>query len=70
DRFHVNGDKIYQVFRNMRQSDGKTITNGYIPKPAADLMRNEYSEVDEVAQVSWPVTIRFAKGDDFSREDG
>ncbi len=70
DKFHKNGDRIYQVFRNMRQSSGVIETNWSIPKPAADLMRAEYPEVEEVVQVSWPIDYRIEKGDDHSQEDG
>ncbi|WP_350216688.1 ABC transporter permease [Ekhidna sp.] len=70
DKFHANGDKIHQVFRNMRQSGGMTNTTWTIPKPAADLMREEYPEVDQVIQVSWPIEMRMEQGDDYSNESG
>ncbi len=70
DKFHENGDRIYQVFRNMKQSGGMVNTVWSIPKPAADLLREEYPEVDEVAQLSWQMEIEFEKGDDFWEEDG
>ena len=46
DKFHENGDSIYQVFRNMRQSEGEVFTVESVPKPAADLMVAEYPEVN------------------------
>lgn len=70
DKFHTDGDKIYQMFRNMKQSGKETRTTWTIPKPAADLMRDEYPEVDQVVQVSWPIEMRFEKGDDKSDEVG
>lgn len=70
DKFHANGDKIYQVFRNMKQSGGMVNTTFTIPKPAADLMREEYSEVQEVAQLSWQMDIEFQKGDDTWEGEG
>ena len=70
DKFHANGDKIYQLFRNMRQSGGIVNTTFTIPKPAGDLMREEYPEVVQLAQVSWPVTFRFTKGEKKSEEEG
>ena len=70
DKFHANGDRIYQVFRNMRQSEGAVNTTFTIPKPAADLMRQEYPEVLQVANYSWPISFRFRLEDQTSDEDG
>lgn len=70
DRFHENGDCIYQVFRNMKQADGEVSTTFSIPKPMADLMKNEYSEVEEVAQLSWLIFMDFEKEDVRSNEQG
>ncbi|MEQ8628427.1 ABC transporter permease [Ekhidna sp.] len=70
DKFHTNGDKVYQVFRNMKQSGGMVNTTWTVPKPVADLMRAEYPEVDEVVQISWPIEMRFQKGEDASNEQG
>ncbi|MEO9998803.1 MAG: ABC transporter permease [Ekhidna sp.] len=70
DKFHANGDKIYQMFRNMKQSGGMIRTTSSIPKPAADLLRDEYSEVDEVAQLSWPMGMAFEKDENKSEEAG
>lgn len=70
DKFHENGDQIYQVFRNMKQTGGLTNTVWSIPKPAADLMREEYPEVDQVAQLSWSMDMEFEKDDESSEEEG
>lgn len=70
DRFHANGDKIYQVLRNMKQSGGLVNTVWSVPKPAADLLREEYSEVDEVAQVSWQIDMDFIDGEQSTSEAG
>lgn len=70
DKFHANGDRIYQVFRNMKQSGGMVNTTWSIPKPAADLMKHEYPEVDEVAQLSWLIDMEFIKGEESSEEGG
>ena len=63
DKFHTDGDRIYQLFRNMRQSSGTARTTFSIPKPAADLMLAEYPEVDELALLTWSI------GADFSTPD-
>ena len=70
DKFHENGDEIYQVFRNMKQTGGEVSTTYSIPKPMADLMKTEYSEVNEVAQISWLISMDFEKGEDISSEQG
>ncbi|GAB4250758.1 MAG: ABC transporter permease [Ekhidna sp.] len=70
DKFHENGDDIYQVFRNMRQSGGEVSTNYSIPKPMADLMKTSYSEVEEVAQISWDMIMEIEKGEEKSQEEG
>ena len=57
DKFHEEGEKIYSVRRNMRQSDGKTITGGNIPNPLSDVLRAEYPEVSTVTEVSWPMEL-------------
>ncbi|WP_421764460.1 ABC transporter permease [Ekhidna sp.] len=70
DKFHKNGDRIYQVFRNMKQSGGMVNTTWSIPKPAADLMKQEYPEVEEVAQLSWLIDMEFIKDDERAEEEG
>lgn len=52
DKFHANGDHTYELFRNMKQSQGSTITTQTIPKPVADLMMAEYPEIKQVALLS------------------
>ncbi|MEO1049635.1 MAG: ABC transporter permease [Bacteroidota bacterium] len=64
DKFHTNGNQIYQLFRNMRQSESAVVTTESIPKPAADLMAAEYPEVDEIALVSWRMDRTLGAGDD------
>ncbi|MFT6871392.1 MAG: putative ABC transport system permease protein [Roseivirga sp.] len=63
DKFHDNGDSIYQVFRNMRQSNGIVSTTSTLPKPAGDLMREDYSEIDMVAWMSWEMGNEFVLGE-------
>lgn len=70
DKFHANGDNIYQLFRNMKQSAGSAITTSSIPKPAADLVKAEYSEVKEVAMLSWLADVLIMKNDKAINEEG
>ena len=70
NRFHENGDQIYRVFRNMRQSGGMVNTVPSVPKPAGDLVKAEYSEVDRVVWMSWPIDNRITLADQTMEETG
>ncbi|MEQ9403076.1 MAG: FtsX-like permease family protein [Cyclobacteriaceae bacterium] len=70
DKFHQNGDNIYQLFRNMRQTGGIVNTTFAIPKPAADLMEAEYPEVGSVALLSWEMEYLLGQGKSVSKETG
>lgn len=58
NKFHTKGDQIYQLFRNMNQSAGMVNTTPSLPKPVGDLLREEYSEVEQVSYISWPMDLR------------
>ena len=60
DQFHINGDSIYQVFRNMNESGGSVRTTQSIPKPLGDLALSEYPEVEDMAWLSWPMDAKFS----------
>jgi putative ABC transport system permease protein len=70
DQFHSNGDNIYQLFRNMKQSDESVITTENIPKPAADLMVEEFPEVEQVALLSDIVEFKIGNKQTSSRQSG
>ncbi|MEM9324280.1 MAG: ABC transporter permease [Bacteroidota bacterium] len=70
DQFHQKGDQIYQVFRNMNQSNGMVATSSAIPKPAADLVAAEYPQVEEVVLMSWSLDFQIALGDQNMEEEG
>lgn len=70
DQFHTNKDNIYQLFRNMRQSNGQVITTESIPKPAADLIKDTYPEVNKVALMSWPMERLLSKDENNSKVEG
>ncbi|MGB4971467.1 MAG: FtsX-like permease family protein [Cyclobacteriaceae bacterium] len=67
NKFHSNGEHIYQLFRNMNQSGGIVSTTRSIPKPAADLIRAEYPEVNQVALFSWQMERTLGEGDKASK---
>jgi putative ABC transport system permease protein len=70
DKFHKNGDTIYQVFRNMKQNNGEVNTTQSLPKPVGDLVNNDYSEVEGVTWMSWRMEARFNYGEDSYEEVG
>lgn len=70
DKFHSNGDQIFQLFRNMRQTGGVVNTTSSLPKPLPDLIREEYPEVDQVALYSWPIDYKFSLDEKSSVEYG
>ncbi|OEK03684.1 hypothetical protein BFP97_00710 [Roseivirga sp. 4D4] len=70
DKFHENGDEIYQVFRNMKQSNGMVSTTTSTPKPLGDLVRDEYSEVDQVVWLSQTREIKIQLEDQLIDEGG
>lgn len=70
NKFHEKGDTIYQAFRNMRQSNGMVSTTPSLPKPLGDLVREEYSEVDQVAWVSFAEALRLDIEEQTTEETG
>ena len=70
NKFHENGDRIYQVFRNQRQSGGVVSTGSSTPKPLGDLVKEEYSEVDQVVWISSPMSLDILKENQKIEEEG
>ena len=70
DKFHQNGNHIYQVWRNMYESSGSVVTTFTIPKPAGDLIASEYPEVESITFVSWPMELYLEMGEKRSKEEG
>lgn len=70
NKFHANGDEIYQAFRNMKQSNGMVSTTPSTPKPLGDLIREEYSEVDQVVWLSRSMELKIQLGDQLVDESG
>lgn len=70
DGFHENGDQIYQVFRNVKQSTGVVSTGTSVPKPLSDLVKEEYSEIDAVASFSWLMDLKITLEDQSTIEEG
>ena len=53
DKFHEKDDRLYQVWRNMYQSNGQIITAQSVPQPFIESLRTKYPEVDEATLLSW-----------------
>lgn len=70
DKFHENGDEIYRAFRNVKQATGVISTVASLPKPLADLTRDEYSEIDQVASFSGDQQLKLTYGDQSTDEQG
>ena len=70
DQFHANGDHIYRVWRNLKESSGSVVTTSSVPKPLGDLLLTEYPEVTSITYYSWPMDLYFQLGDQRSKEEG
>ena len=53
DRFHEDGDRLYQVMRVRTESSGVQTTSESIPKPAETVLDSEYPEVENAVLTSW-----------------
>lgn len=70
DKFHENGDEIYQAFRNVKQSQGVVSTTRSTPKPLGDLLKEQYSEVDQVVWLSQSIELKIQLEDQLIDEAG
>lgn len=70
NKFHTNGEQIYQLFRNNNQSRGTVSTTSSLPKPVGDLIKDEYSEIEHVVHISWPMELRFDHQENTMEESG
>jgi putative ABC transport system permease protein len=65
DTQHLNADKIYRV-NFTRITNGVPIKNGSCPMPLGEIIRQNFSQVDEVIRV-FPAGGNFKVGDDLFR---
>ncbi len=70
DKSHKKGDRTYEVWRNMHQSQGEVITTASVPQPLEKVLEEEYPEIESVALLSWEMESLFAKGEQTSLETG
>ncbi|MFK7814587.1 MAG: ABC transporter permease [Maribacter sp.] len=62
DRFHENNDRIYQV-NNMYPVDGEIWTWNSTPKIMAEVIKNDYPEVEGVSRYFYDTPFLFSKDD-------
>jgi putative ABC transport system permease protein len=62
DRFHVNEDRLYEVFGNDVVS-GKISTGPVTPEIMAPGLTNDVPEIEQVARISWGENYLFTVGD-------
>jgi predicted permease len=69
DRFHENGDQIYQVWRQLA-TGGQIYTWNSLSKPVAETMEAEYPEVLEAVTTRYPQQFVVTTDDRSYRETG
>ena len=69
DKFHENDAQLFQVMRFM-SVDGEVLTGSSIPKPLAQVLEDEYPEVEHAELLSWEREMLFQLDDKFTREVG
>ena len=62
DKFHANGDRIYQVFKN-QLNNGTIKTTPFMPQPLASALKKDFPEIEEVARTSVPDKVLVASKD-------
>jgi putative ABC transport system permease protein len=70
DRFHEKSDRLYQVWRNLIQSNGDVHTTWGIPFPLEHALRTEYPEVEAVTSYTWEMEHMLRVGEISSFEKG
>ena len=70
DKFHLNENQIYKVWRNMYQANGEIISTDGIPQPLVEVLRNDYPEVEQATLISWDIEVLFKKEDLLFYETG
>ena len=70
DQFHEKSDRLYQVWRNMVQSNGDVHTTWGIPFPLEHVLRTQYPEVETVTSYTWEMEYLLRVGEIASFEKG
>ncbi|WKN41058.1 ABC transporter permease [Tunicatimonas pelagia] len=70
DRFHANGQRLYQVLRNVHYASGPTLTYQTTPKPLAQALEDEFPEIKAAELISWEEESLLAYDENSYREQG
>ncbi len=70
DQFHEKKDRLYQVWRNLVQSNGEILTTWGIPHPLENVLQTQYPEIESVTSYNWEMENMFRLGDISSYEKG
>ena len=70
DQFHEKSDRLYQVWRNLVQSNGDVQTTWGIPFPLEHVLRTQYPEVEAVTSYTWEMEYMLRVGEISSFEKG
>ena len=69
DRFHANGDRIYEVI-NKTVIDGRIECWNTTPMVLTPVLRSDYPEIEQVARTQWVGSFLFNEGDNHLRSQG
>ncbi|HEY2727434.1 MAG TPA: ABC transporter permease, partial [Parafilimonas sp.] len=69
DRFHANGDRLYEVFGN-DVSDGKLNTSSATPEIMAPILTNDVPEIEKVSRITWGENYLLSVGDKSLKANG
>jgi putative ABC transport system permease protein len=70
DQFHINGDRTWQILRNMHLSDGHVITTTGVPQPLQPLLESTYPEIENVTLIGWEMERLVRHGAQVFKEKG
>ncbi|MEM6843607.1 MAG: ABC transporter permease [Bacteroidota bacterium] len=70
DRFHANGQRLYQVLRHVHYVSGQTLTYQTIPKPLAQVLEDEFPEIQAAELISWEEESLLTYDENSYREQG
>lgn len=70
DKFHANGDDIYQAYHDFVPTGGEMQSIPALPYPMAEVLRNETPGVKHVAIIDWGGTKSLVRGETQLLKDG
>ncbi|AHM62868.1 antimicrobial peptide ABC transporter permease [Flammeovirgaceae bacterium 311] len=52
EQFHSQKDQLYRVYTNIKE-EGRVLTGNTTPVPLAEVLKNDFPEIDKVCRTSW-----------------